>query len=139
KHVNAYFNYGSDSGSNVTLGNQAQRYDAGTYIYNNTEGAAFSMRKDGFYYNPADGLVQHPDIAGYAAYAAKEWLFSKHSAMNEAGVAVFLNRYHNAAGDLDQTDNNLQFDFLTANRIDVQVSTGSSYLLANNCVDAFGN
>jgi len=139
KHVSAYFNYGSDSGSNVGAGNQAQRYDGGTYIYTNTFGAAFAMRKVGFYYNPADGLVQHPDIGGYAFYSAKEWLFNKNDALNEAGFDVYLDRYHNAAGDLDQTDNSFQVDVLTASRIDVQASIGSSYLLANNCATPAGN
>jgi Domain of unknown function (DUF5916) len=139
KHLNAYFNYGSDSGSNVAVGDQAQRYDGGAFYYTNTFGAAFSARKVGYYYNPVDGLVQHPDIAGYAGFLAKIWLFSPNDVFNSVGVAGFLDRYHNAAGDLDQTDNNITFDFLTRSRIDVLASFGSSYLLANNCVTAQGN
>ncbi|HVA29203.1 MAG TPA: hypothetical protein VNF68_13555, partial [Candidatus Baltobacteraceae bacterium] len=118
KHISAYFNYGNDSGSNVALGNHAQRYDGGAYLYTNTFGAALAMRKVGYYYNPADGLVQHPDIAGYAFYSAKEWLFNKNDVLNEAGLDVFIDRYHNAAGDLNQSDSSLLIDLLTANRID---------------------
>ncbi|GAC1406903.1 MAG: hypothetical protein NVSMB64_13130 [Candidatus Velthaea sp.] len=139
KHVDAYFDYGSESGSNVALGNQAQRYDGGFFAYTNTSGIAASARKVGYYYNPADGLVQHPDIAGYAAYAVKLWLFSEHSKLNSAGASVFLDRYHNAAGALDQTDTSLTFDVLTRSRIDVQGSVGSSYVLESNCLDSAGN
>lgn len=139
KHFSAYFNYGSDSGSNVLLGDQAQRYDGGTFVYTNTFGAAFSMRKVGYYYNPADGLVQHPDIAGYAGYLAKYWLFNSNDAINSMGVSGFVDRYHNAAGDLDQTDQAFTFDMLTRNRIDAQINLGSSYLLANNCATSPGN
>ncbi len=139
KHVNAYFNYGSENGSNVAASNQAQRYDGGAYVYTNTFGAALSMRKIGYYYNPVDGLVQHPDIAGYATYVGKYWIFNPASVLNTFGFDVFMDRYHNAAGYLDQTDQTLQFDFLSKNRLDVQATMGSSYLLANNCATSVGN
>ncbi len=131
KHVDAYFNYGSDSGTQVRLPNQAQRYDTGFYVYNATEGAAFSTRKVGLYYDPADGLIQHPDIAGYAAYAVKMWTFGPASKLNSVGIAAFGDRYHNMFGALDQTDNALTLDALTKNRIDVQATLGSDYLLQN--------
>lgn len=139
RHMSAYFNYGSDSGSLVTLGNQGQRYDGGFYYYTNTFGTAFSARKIGYYYNPVDGFVQHPDIAGYAGYIANIWLFPKGSKLNSTGGSVFWDRYHNAEGVLDQTDNNMLVDVLTSNRIDVQASVGSAYLLANNCATSPGN
>lgn len=139
KHVSAYFTYGNDSGSNVGVGDQAQRYDGGAFVYTNTFGAAFAMRKVGYYYDPADGLVQHPDIAGYAFYTAKEWLFDKNDFLNEAGFAVFIDRYHNAEGLLDQSDSSLTVDMLTAGRLDVTGNIGSSYLLANNCATSPGN
>ncbi len=131
KHVDAYFNYGSDSGSNVLLGNQAQRYDGGGFVATNTFGFGVSARKIGLYYNPVDGLVQHPDIAGYGTYAAKIWLFDDKSKMNSAGISGFIDRYHNMSGALDQTDSAITLDALTKSRIDVQVFLGSSYLLQN--------
>jgi hypothetical protein len=138
KNISAYFNYGSDSGTNVLLGNQAQRYDGGIYYYTNTFGAAFSSRKVGYFYNPVDGLIQHPDIAGYGTFFAKIITF-KDSWLNSVGISGFIDRYHNAAGVLDQSDNNVIFDILTANRIDIQTSIGSSYLLSNNCATSLGN
>ena len=129
KHVSGYANYGTDGGSNVAAGDQAQHYDLGTYLYTNTSGLALSTRKIGRYFVPADGLVQHPDIAGYAAYAVKLWNFTGASKLNSAGVSFYADRYHNRFGPLDQTDNGITFDALTKNRIDVTASIGSSYLL----------
>lgn len=139
KRMSAYFNYGHDSGSLVAQGNLSSRYDGGFYYHTNTFGTAFSARKIGYYYNPVDGFVQHPDIAGYAGYIANIWLFDKKTVLNSMGASVFWDRYHNQAGVLDQTDNNALIDILTKNRIDVQLSTGSAYLLANNCALASGN
>jgi hypothetical protein len=131
KHVDAYFDYGSDSGNQVLLKNQAQRYDSGAFVYGTTDGIAFSERKIGLYYNPADGFVQHPDIAGYGLYGVKYWTFAGDSKMNSVGVSGFVDRYHNRFGALDQSDTSIVFDALTKSRIDVQASIGSSYLLQN--------
>jgi hypothetical protein len=131
KHLDTYFDYGSDSGNQVKLANRAQRYDTGFYLYDQSEGVSMSTRKVGLYYDPADGFIQHPDIAGYAAYGVKIWTLGANSKLNSIGVATFEDRYHNMFGALDQTDNNLIFDALTKNRIDVQASIGSSYLLQN--------
>jgi hypothetical protein len=135
KHLEAYFNYGSDSGTQVKLPNQAQRYDSGFYLYDSTESISLSSRKVGLYYDPADGFIQHPDIAGYGAYGVKLWTFGANSKLNSVGVATFEDRYHNMFGALDQSDSTLIFDALTKNRIDVQATLGSSYLLQNfSCV-----
>ncbi len=138
KHYSSYFDYGSESGSNVAQGDQAQRYDGGAFAYTTTFGFGASMRKVGYYYDPADGLVTHPDIAGYALYTVKIWQFDAHSLFNSIGVSAFEDRYHNASGALDQTDNQLLLDVLTRSRWDFQASAGSSYLLENDCVDAGG-
>jgi hypothetical protein len=139
KHYNGYFNYGSESGTNVAAGDQAQRYDGGIFAYTSTFGIGGAIRKVGYYYDPADGFIQHPDIAGYALYTAKIWLFNPNSFLNSAGVSLYGDRYHNASGALDQTDNQLLVDVLTRGRIDVQGSVGSSYLLENDCLDANGD
>ncbi len=131
KHVDAHVNYGSDSGSNVLIANQAQRYDAGMGLYSNTFAIGGSIRKIGLYYNPADGIIQHPDVAGYSFTANKIWLFGDTAKLNSAGISGYVDRYHNMSGMLDQTDSNVTFDALTKSRIDVQVILGSSYLLQN--------
>ena len=132
KHVSAYFDYGNDHGTNVRNGTQAQRYDAGTFIYSNTFGFAASARKVGLYYEPVDGFVQHADIAGYALYANKIWLFDKKSWLNSIQLGEFMDRYHGRDGALNQTDNSLGIDILTKSRIDFNVGVGSAYLRLDN-------
>ncbi len=134
KHVSAYFDYGYDHGTNVADPSQAQRYDLGTYLYSNTFGFAASLRKVGRYYEPVDGFVQHADIAGYAVYANKIWLFDKKSWLNSIQFATFEDRYHGHTGGLNQTDSSLSLDILTQSRIDVNASVGSSYLLLDSGV-----
>lgn len=134
KHVQAYFDYGSEHGTNVLAGNQAQRYDGGAYYYTNTFGFAASARKVGQYYQPVDGFVQHADIAGYALYENKIWLFDKNSWLNSIQFGTFLDRYHARSGALNQTDSNMWLDVLTRSRIDVQGTIGSSYLLLDSGV-----
>jgi len=128
KHFSAYFDYGDDSGTNVLRGDDAQRYDFGSYWSNQTFGIGGSTRKIGDYYNPVDGFVQHPGIAGYGAFTSKIWLGTGGSKLSSAGVALFGDRYHGNDGSYNQTDNALIFDVLTKNLIDVNVTTGSSYL-----------
>lgn len=134
KHVSGYFDFGTDHGTNVADGGQAQRYDVGTYLYTNTFGFAASARKVGRYYEPVDGFVQHADIAGYALYENKIWLFDKKSWLNSIQFGGFLDRYHAASGALNQTDNSMWLDVLTQSRIDVQFTTGSNYLLLDSGV-----
>ncbi len=134
KHISAYFNYGNDHGTNVLDGSQAQRYDVGTFLYTNTFGFSASARKLGEYYEPVDGYVQHADIAGYALFENKIWLFDKNSWLNSIQFGSYMDRYHAHSGALDQTDNQLWLDVLTRSRVDVNVMTGSSYLLLNSGV-----
>ena len=128
KHLQAYFDYGSDSGTNVLAGNRAQRYDGGMYYYTNTFGFAASARKVGQYYEPVDGFVQHADIAGYAVYVNQIWLFDKKSGLNSIQFGTFDDRYHGHTGGLNQTDTSFWLDILTQSRIDVNASVGASYL-----------
>jgi hypothetical protein len=134
KHLQAYFDYGSDSGTNVLAGNRAQRYDGGMYYYTNTFGFAASARSVGRYYEPVDGFVQHADIAGYALYENKIWLFDKTSWLNSIQFGGFIDRYHAHSGALNQTDNTVFLDVLTQSRIDVNANIGSSYLLLDSGV-----
>jgi len=127
-HIDAFFNYGSDSGTNVLDGSQAQRYDGGGYYFTPTFGVGASMRKVGEYYDPVDGYVQHPDIAGYATFSNKVFLFSGNSKLQSIQFGGFLDRYHADTGALNQTDNALWLDFLTKSLIDLQGSIGSGYL-----------
>jgi hypothetical protein len=128
KHLSAYFNYGSESGTNVLQGDDAQRYDGGGGWGSQTFALFGSMRKVGDYYSPVDGFVQHPGIAGYALYTNKIWLFDSNDKLASVSLGGLLDRYHGSTDGLNQTDNTVLLDVLTKNAIDVQTSIGSNYL-----------
>jgi len=128
KHISAYFNYGDDAGTNVLAGNDAQHFDFGGGWANNTFGLFGAVRKVGDYYNPADGFVSHPGIAGYALYSAKIWDFSPNSKIESVGLAGFVDRYQGTSqGGEAQSDNSLMFDILTKSALDLQLYSGSNY------------
>ena len=121
KHMSAYFDYGSDSwDQRAEPGARRSATTAAMYYHTNTFGFAASARKVGRYYEPVDGFVQHADIAGYALYENKIWLFDKKSWLNSIQLGSFIDRYHAQNGELNQTDNNLFLDVLTQSRIDDQ-------------------
>ncbi|MEO6835033.1 MAG: hypothetical protein ABI231_03885 [Candidatus Tumulicola sp.] len=138
KHVSAYFNYGSDSGTNVHVPDAAQRYDFGGGWANQSFGLFGSVRKLGEYYNPADGFIAHPGIAGYALYSAKIWTFAPSSKLAAVGVAGFLDRYQGPAQGVAQSDNSLLLDVLTKSAWDLQLYTGSNYWRFNDPLTGLG-
>lgn len=138
KHISAYFNYGSDSGTNVLVPNQAQRYDFGGGWANQSFGLFGSVRKLGEYYNPADGFISHPGIAGYALYAAKIWTFGPSSKLAAVGIDGFIDRYQGPTQGIAQSDNSILVDILTKNAWDLQLYTGSNYWRFNDSITGLG-
>ncbi len=127
KHFQAYANYGDDSGTNVLVPDQSQYYEFGTGWFNQTFGFFGATRKIGEYYDPVDGFISHPGIAGYALYAAKIFDFDTNDKLASAGFAGFLDRYQGPTMGQDQSDNQLVFDLLTKSALDFQLFTGSNY------------
>jgi hypothetical protein len=127
KHLSAYANYGNDAGTNAVIGNQAQYYEFGGGWSNQTFGFFGATRKIGAYYDPADGFVWHPGIAGYAVYAAKIFDFTPNDKLASVGVSGFLDRYQGPAQGIAQSDNSILLDVLTKSALDFQVFTGSNY------------
>ena len=119
KHLSAYFNYGDDSGTNVLLPDQAQYYDVGGGWANQTFGFFGATRKIGEYYDPVDGFVSHPGIAGYALYSAKIWDFDGNSDLKAVGVSGFVDRYQGPSMGSAQSDNQVLLDVLTKNALDL--------------------
>ena len=128
KHSSVWFNYGTDSGTNVVDGSRAAMYDFGAVWSSPTFVDAVAVRHVGQYFNPVDGFVWHPDIAGWGNYTAKAWLFPSGAPLRSVTASTFIDRYHDHTGALDQTDQSIAVDFLTRGRIDVNVQSGSSYV-----------
>jgi hypothetical protein len=127
KHISAYLNYGNDSGTNVLVPDQAQYYDVGGGWANQTFGFFGGLRKVGEYYDPADGFISHPGIAGYALYSAKIWDFDADDKLASVGIAGFVDRYQGPTQGIAQSDNSILVDFLTKSALDLQLFTGSDY------------
>lgn len=138
KHVSAYFNYGSDSGSNVLAGNQAQRYDFGAGWSSPNFGVFGSIRKVGAYYNPVDGFVSHPGIAGFGLGVTQIWTFRSSSPFAAVGLSGYADRYQGPTQGQAQSDNQLMLDVLTKSAWDLQLYTGSNYWRFNDPVTGVG-
>ncbi|MHB8229222.1 MAG: DOMON domain-containing protein [Vulcanimicrobiaceae bacterium] len=132
KHIFSYFNYGADTGSRVADGARAQLYDLGAGWYDPTTTIAFSTRKIGQYFNPYDGYIWHPDVAGWGGFLSHAWLQRPGAAIRSITVTGLLDRYHDHTGELDQTDQSWNFDLLTRGLVDVNFNGGSSYLRLND-------
>jgi hypothetical protein len=111
----------------VLDGSQGQWYDFGSGWANKTFGVFGSTRKLGQYYNPADGFISHPGIAGYAIYTAKIFDFSSNSKLVSSGIGLFADRYQGATLGQAQSDNQITFDLLTKSAWDLQLYSGSDY------------
>jgi hypothetical protein len=135
KNFVQFARFGTDSGTNVLDASRAHRYEAGAGIFQPDGSNAYAvLRKVGAYFDPVDGIVQHPDIAGYDMNFFKPFKYSTTGRFTELDLSGNLDRYHNHAGALDQTDNNLALSLTSRTLVNLQASTGSSYLLLQNNV-----
>ncbi len=132
----AYYNWGVDRGTAVLDNGDNKRSDFGIGYEPPNFFAGLSIRKVGTYYNPVDGLVFHPGIAGYNFNFWHQWNYTGKSPLKWLQTYGSIDRYHGANGALNQTDNNLGFDLLTRNFVELWANTGSSYLLLGNGVFA---
>jgi hypothetical protein len=135
KELSAYANAAQESGTLVTDPAQAQMLEAGGGWSNQRFAAYGAVRDVGAQFDPVDGFVSHPGIAGYAFYAARVWTFSPNSPMLSAGASVYIDRYAGPVGGQAQSDNGLTFDFLTRSAWDLQIFTGSDYWRFGNALE----
>ncbi len=129
-HVNrlAYVNFGVDRGSNVLDVSQGNRLESGVKLYGPTWNTGFSLRKIGAGYNPVDGFVTHPDIAGYDVNFERDLNFPVGGKLKNLIFTGELDRYHQHDGLLDQSDNYISAEVNTRKLYRVQVTFGSNYV-----------
>ncbi|HYK52674.1 MAG TPA: hypothetical protein VEV38_04010, partial [Candidatus Eremiobacteraceae bacterium] len=111
-------------------GGEAQRYEAGAGWYD-AQGANVTadIRKIGLYFDPVDGFVQHPDLAGYDVDFFQPFKFATTDRFTEFDLNGVLNRYHDHTGELDQTNEFVNASLTTRTLFNLQMSTGSAYVL----------
>jgi hypothetical protein len=127
KYLSAYVNYSGENGTNVLNPGQATAFDGGGGYGTPSFALYGSMRSVGAQFNPVDGFVAHPGIAGYALYSARIWTFSQPSKIASVGISGFFDRYQGPIYGQSQSDQQLLFDLLTKSAWDIQLYTGSDY------------
>jgi hypothetical protein len=128
KRLFSYFNYGIDTGTNVSDARQGQYYDLGTAYLTETTAFGFAVRREGKYFNPSDGFVWHPDTAGYGVFFSHAWLLGTTGPLRSITISNGLSRYHDLTGELNDTSQGSSIDFLTRGLIDVNFGAGSGYV-----------
>jgi hypothetical protein len=132
KNFSTWIRYANDAGTNVLAGDKAQRYEGGVNFYTPTSSIQAEVRKVGKYFNPADGLIFHPDIAGYVVNAFKAFKLPPTSWLKEVDVQGDVQRFHAHDGPLNQTNTGLWTSFTTRNLINLQLTTGSQYVVLDD-------
>lgn len=109
-HFFEYVNLGQDRGTNVidaTLGNYLE---TGVGYSDATTTGGISLQQIGAQFNPVDGYVAQPDVYGYESLMQKTINFSSQAWLHDIMGTAFYARYNNHAGQLAQTDSNLQLN-----------------------------
>ena len=132
KNFSTWLRYADDSGTNVLAGNRAQRYETGMNFYTPTSSVQVGLRKVGEYFNPVDGLIFHPDIAGYYVTGSKQYKYAPGSPIKEFDLTGNIDRFQGHTAGLNQSDSSINFSATTKRLFNVQVGIGSSYLLLSN-------
>jgi hypothetical protein len=135
KHLSAYAQYSTEAGTNVTDPGQGTAFDGGGG-YGSPHVAIYgSVRTVGAQFNPVDGYVAHPGIAGYSVFSAHIWTFAPQDALASAGVSYVLDRFAGPQFGQAQSDNQLSFDLLTKSAWDLLFSGGSDYWRFGNALE----
>jgi hypothetical protein len=128
KHKVAYVNYGWERGTNVLDNAQAQRLDVGGAYYGNDYYFGGGIRKIGGYYNPVDGFIQTPDVAGWSFDGFRNFRFKPGAWLKSAAFELYVDRYHASNGGLDRSNTDLSFTLVNKNLWRLNADTGSTYL-----------
>jgi hypothetical protein len=123
-----YIDFGKESGTGVADPSQGMRKEVGVGLTNQTSEIYAVLRHIGAEYSPADGFVQHTDIAGYDVNGDKTWYYKPTSFMPRFIVAANLDRYHGTDGRLNQSDSSFAVGADIRPQMHVRVGVGSSYL-----------
>jgi hypothetical protein len=127
KYLTTYVDYGTDSGTEVTDPSQGDWLVAGGGFTDQQFAFNGAVRQVGSQFDPVDGFDSHPGVAGYGVSTARVWALAPQDYLSSAGAFAFVTRYQGVADGQAQSDNELLFDFLTKNTLDVQLSSGSDY------------
>ncbi len=110
-HFFTYLNVGEDSGTDVTDPGFAQYWEYGGGYVTKTTTAGLTLQKIGPQFDPVDGFVAQPGIAGYLAFYNRTVNFSPKATLQDIVLNSSFGRYHDPSGNLAQTDGGGQINF----------------------------
>lgn len=112
-HFFVYGNAAFERGSLVTVPGQADYLEYGAGYADSTAVVVANAQRIGAQFAPVDSFISQTDLTGYELYGRKTLTFSPKFFLHDVQVTEFLARYHNSAGQLNQTDanTNISLDF----------------------------
>ena len=125
-HFFVYLNAGADSGTNVSDPGFAQYWEYGGGYVDKTTTAGITLQKIGPQFNPADGFVNQPGIAGYLAFFNRTVNFSPKATLQDISINANFGRYGDPSGNLAQTDEGGQVNFDFRHELSLHVFEQSS-------------
>ncbi|MDQ6941514.1 MAG: hypothetical protein M3169_03255 [Candidatus Eremiobacteraeota bacterium] len=131
-HLQVFANAGRDQGSWVTDPSQAKYMDVGAAIGNTTSSYSVALRKLGAQFQPADGYVTNPDIAGWAMQGFKQINFRKGAFLRDVSLLGYTDRYHDHTGRVNEDDAGYQLNLDFRNQTTLHVFQNNNWLLAGN-------
>ncbi len=127
-HVGVFANVGTDRGTNVTDPNKGGYQEAGFTLSDQTTNVLVDYQQVGAEFQPVDGYVVHPGIAGLSVFASKTYNYSTKSTLQQLVFSGEADRYHGENGAANQQDQSLSASLRTRTLLGLELNTGSSYL-----------
>lgn len=110
-HVGFYANSGVDSGTLVTNPSLASYLETGTLYAISNAAVAVSYSRVGAQFNPVDGYVLQPNVAGYTAFTQETLPFAAKSFLHDVTFTGIYARFDDDERRLAQTDATAQVNF----------------------------
>jgi hypothetical protein len=124
-HFFVYANAAFERGSLVGVPGQGNYLEyGGGYAGPNTVFVANAQRI-GAEFSPVDGFVPQTDITGYELYGRKTFTFSAKSFLHDAQISEFYARFHDSAGETNQTDASTALTLDFKNLMSLRLGSGA--------------
>lgn len=131
-HTFVYANAGTDRGTFVTDPKEGRYEEYGVGVADQTTNVWLDYQHVGSQFQPLDGYVSHPGITGLVASAGKTYNYSPKSYIQQIAISAYVDQYHDNAGRINQSDQNIYASLRTRSLLGLILGTGSSYLMVRD-------
>lgn len=125
-HFFVYGNAAFERGSEVTIPGQANYLEYGAGYASSTAVVVANAQRIGAQFNPVDSFIPQTDLTGYELFGRKTVTFSPKFFLHDIAFSSFFARYHDSAGQLNQTDTNENLALNFKNLISFRVNRGAN-------------